>query len=68
MPEGKKDRVWNFHLSEVKKNGSCTLKAIDWECPIGMIYVKGGYLAEVANVKTIAEISLDHQFKLTVKS
>ena len=46
MPDGKKDRVWDFHLSEVKKNGSCTLKAIDWECPINTFYVKGGYLAE----------------------
>ena len=68
MPEGKKDRVWNFHLSEVKKNGSCTLKAIDWECPINTFYVKGGYLAELAGVASVAEISLNHKFKITVKA
>ena len=69
MPDPKKvDRVWAFHLSEVKKTGSCILKAIDWECPIATFYVKGGYLAELANVASIAEISLNHTFMITEKA
>ena len=67
MPEPK-ERLWNFHLSDVKKNGVCTLKAIEWECPISMIYgVKGGYLAELAKVNTVEEISLDHKFSLRLR-
>jgi len=66
MPDPK-ERIWDFHLSDVKKSGSCTLKAVNWECPINTLYVKTGYLCELAKVKDIIDISLDHKFSLRIR-
>ena len=67
MPDPK-ERLWNFHLSKVNATGACTLKAMDWECPINTLYVKGQYLVHLAKVKTLEEISLSHVFKVAVSA